>query len=161
MIPTNVYFLSGIRNFVLDAAHNVAGFNKQWAHRLQSVVDELANNAIEHGSQHGDEIELNFTIERQKSITLTIADHGTGPHSHTAAELTELAEAAKARNNQPTFDLRGRGFQIIGNWTDTLEFADNEHGGISATIHKHYVESSESHQQVADIVNKNSYALNI
>ncbi len=147
VIPTNVYFLSGVRNFILDTAHNVAGFDNQWAHRFQSVADELTNNAIEHGSAAGNEIELAFTIEHQKSITLVVSDHGTGPIHHSASELTKLAAAAAARANEPSFDLRGRGFQIISNWSDSLDFIDNTKGGISVTVTKNYTPAAESTKQ--------------
>ena len=40
-LPTNAYFLSGIRDFTLAMTKNMTGFSDQWAFRFQSVVDEL------------------------------------------------------------------------------------------------------------------------
>jgi len=137
-IPTNVYFLSGIRNFTVDAARNVAGFDEQWAHRLQTIVDELVNNAIEHGSAPDDRIKMNFLVEKEKSIEVMIADNGSGKSQMNAEELNKKIEEARARAGTPTLDLRGRGFQIISSWTDEFEFLQNEKGGITVRFKKMY-----------------------
>ncbi|MBI4975562.1 hypothetical protein HZC20_02690, partial [Candidatus Peregrinibacteria bacterium] len=49
-LPTNAYFMSGIRDFTLNMIKNTTNFDEKWAFRFQSVVDELCNNAIEYGS---------------------------------------------------------------------------------------------------------------
>jgi anti-sigma regulatory factor (Ser/Thr protein kinase) len=161
VIPTNVYFLSGIRNFSIDMARNVAGFDEQWAHRMQTVVDELVNNAIEHGSRQNEEIELAFEVERQKSVTVTVIDHGHGPTGKTAAELNEIARTARENAGKPNLALRGRGFQIISQWSDSLTFADNEFGGISARAEKIYQPSTEPLHAELSTAGKNVYVLNI
>lgn len=138
IIPTNIYFLSGIRSFTLDMAKNVAGFDQQWAHRFQTVVDELTNNAIEHGSREGDDIELLFEVERSKSAKVTVSDSGRGPHAAGADELLALARSVRENSGKPSLQLRGRGFLIIQNWSDKFEVVDNPAGGISVTVQKNY-----------------------
>lgn len=137
-IPTNVYFLSGLRNFTLDMAKNVAGFDEQWAYRFQTVVDELTNNAIEHGSREGDDINLLFEVEHQKSMRVTIADSGHGPQQFTADELNKKITTAREHVGKPSLALRGRGFMLISSWCDEFVFSDNDRGGISATAMKTY-----------------------
>jgi anti-sigma regulatory factor (Ser/Thr protein kinase) len=160
VIPTNVYFLSGVRQFTLDVAHNVAGFDQQWAHRLQSVVDEMINNAIEYGSAPGDEIEIELAVVRQKWVQVTVSDSGRGAANHTAAELREIAAAAKNNVGKPNLDLRGRGFQIMGGWSDAIDFTDNARGGLSVMIKKNYVPVEEPLRQIVTATGKNVYALN-
>ena len=43
ILPTNAYFMSGIRDFTMTVVENMTGFSEKWAFRFQSVVDELTN----------------------------------------------------------------------------------------------------------------------
>lgn len=142
-IPTNVYFLSGIRNFTLDIAQNVACFDKEWSHRFQTVVDELTNNAICYGGDENSEIEIEISIEKHKSMTVTVSDSGTGKNKTSLAQLKKIIIKAKAKNHRPSLDLHGRGLQIVSNWSDELHLAENENGGISITAKKNYIQKKE------------------
>lgn len=129
--PTQAYFLSGIRDFTLNLIKNVTGFSEQWAFRFQSIIDELCNNAIEFGSMPGDKIQVTFQTTKNKSISVLVADLGTGPQKHNAKFMKELVEERKTWDNTKTMSIRGRGLpQIVANWTDKLEFIDNEGGGL-------------------------------
>jgi len=161
VIPTNVYFLSGIRNFTLDTAKNVAGFDEQWAYRFQTVVDELTNNAIEHGSREGEEVELNFEIDRQKSVRVTVSDHGDGKSNLKAADIQKLIADAKENAGKPSLALRGRGFQIMNNWSDELTITDNEYGGISASAYKEYQADELTLQPAHVDASKNVFVLEV
>ena len=61
-LPTNAYFMSGIRDFTLAMIKNTTQFEEKWAYRFQSVVDELCNNAIEYGSAPGENIKIIFNV---------------------------------------------------------------------------------------------------
>lgn len=137
-IPTNVYFLSGIRDFTFDAVHNVAGFSEQWAHRIQTVVDELVNNAIEHGSQPGEEIGVEFEIEEQHSIAVSVRNGPHGKTHLTATELNAKVAEQKQLGDTPRIGLRGRGITIIANWCDEVAFTDLPDGGLVARAKKYY-----------------------
>jgi anti-sigma regulatory factor (Ser/Thr protein kinase) len=137
-IPTNVYFLVGIRDFTLDTMQNIAGLDSKWAHRFQTIVDELTNNAIEHGSKIGEMIEIEFQIQKNDFITITVSDSGTGSEKITARELQEKIITLKNYSGKPRLDLRNRGFQIITSWVDKILFTQNERGGVSVAIQKSY-----------------------
>lgn len=142
-IPTNAYFMSGIRDFTMNVVKNMTGFSDQWAFRFQSVVDELANNAIEFGSKQGTEIKITFISKRNKSIEIFVEDTGTGPKKTTADQMVRLLEERKNINPAKITSIRGRGLsQIVANWTDVLEFKDNDAGGITVHIIK-YIEGVE------------------
>ena len=135
-LPTNAYFISGIRNFTLSLIRNMSEFSEQWAFRFQSIVDELCNNAIEHGSSPGSEIKIIFTSVPHESMEILVQDSGTGKVKISAAELSRLVN--ERRNPQYIHkSIRGRGLsKIVSEWTDELEFTDLSNGGIQVRIKK-------------------------
>ena len=138
ILPTNAYFMSGIRDFTKTVVQNMTGFAEQWAFRFQSVVDELTNNAIEFGSAPGEDIKITFISVKNRYIEVFVEDTGTGSIKKTAADMTAFVQ--KQRNLDPSkiTTLRGRGLaQIVANWTDSLEFKDNEKGGITVHVMKY------------------------
>jgi len=137
IIPTNAYFMSGVRDFTMTIVRNMTGFSERWAYRFQSVVDELCNNAIEFGSASGKDIRVTFVSVKGKRIEVYVEDTGTGPLKKTASDM--MGWVAERRNIDPTkiTSIRGRGLaQIVANWTDTLEFRDNPNGGLTVHVIK-------------------------
>ena len=144
IIPTSAYFMAGIRDFTMTVVQNMTGFSEQWAFRFQAVVDELTNNAIEFGSAPGEDIRITFISQKDKSIEVFVEDTGTGPTKKTAAEMTTFV--AQNKNIDPTkiTTIRGRGLsQIVLNWTDLLEFKDNEKGGLTVHVVKNIEKGEE------------------
>lgn len=145
-LPTNAYFISGIRDFTLSLIRNMTEFSEQWAFRFQSVVDELCNNAIEHGSTPGKEIKITFISNPHESLEIKVQDTGTGHHKMSALELTQLV--AERRNPQYVHKgIRGRGLsKIVAEWTDELKFMDKD-GGIEVYIKKFLKDPSLNEMQ--------------
>lgn len=135
-LPTNAYFMSGIRDFTLAMIRNMTKFSDQWAYRFQSVVDELCNNAIEHGSAPKQEIKVIFINYPNESVEIIVQDTGTGPKKLKAADLQKLV-AERSKPGYPFTEIRGRGLaKIVAAWTDELEFADLPNGGLRTRIKK-------------------------
>lgn len=136
-LPTHSYFMSGIRNFTLSLIKNMTEFSEQWAFRFQSIVDELCNNAIEHGSVPGKDIKITFINVPHESLEIVVQDTGTGKNKISAAELTRLVN--ERRNPEYIHkSIRGRGLsKIVGEWTDELEFSDIDGGGLQVRIKKY------------------------
>jgi anti-sigma regulatory factor (Ser/Thr protein kinase) len=136
MLPTNAYFISGIRDFTLGLIRNMTEFSEQWAFRFQSVVDELCNNAIEHGSAPGQEIKITFINNQHDSIEIIVEDTGTGKVKLSAAEMQRIVN--ERRNPKYIhIGIRGRGLsKIVAEWTDELEFKDLPTGGMQVRIKK-------------------------
>jgi len=87
---SNIEFSPRIRELVLSIIRNNTEFSSRWACRLQSVIDELVNNAIEHGSDGKSLVTLTiFLSTADGSLEFTIADTGTGNKKTTAAALTK------------------------------------------------------------------------
>jgi len=136
-LPTHAYFMSGIRDFTLSLIRNTTEFSEQWAYRFQSVVDELCNNAIEHGSKPGEEIKITFMYNPNECIEIDVEDTGTGEKPKKAEELNALIEN-QIQKNLPMTSIRGRGLsKIVHEWTDELEFIDKPEGGLKVKVKKY------------------------
>lgn len=137
-IPTQAYFMSGIRDFVVNLTKNLTGFSNQWAYRFQAVVDELCNNAIEHGSKPGEFINVILISTKNKSLEVIVEDTGTGKERITAGQLTALYQERRQMMTQQYLGFRGRGLpKIVGEWTDEMVFEDLPTGGIRVKIKKY------------------------
>lgn len=149
-LPTSAYFMSGIRDFTLSLVKNMTGFSNRWAYRFQSVVDELCNNAIEHGSSPGQEIRITFTSEAGKSIEVTVDDSGTGPKKMKAEQMYDLLLERKNPEYLKNLGIRGRGLpKIVSEWTDELEFKDNTQTGLTVRVKK-FLNAEESAKMEAE-----------
>lgn len=144
-MPTSAYFMSGIRDFTLSLTKNMTGFSEQWAYRFQSVVDELCNNAIEHGSEAGQEIKISFISVEKQYIEIYVSDTGTGPSKKTAGDMNALIKERRSPEYLQKIGLRGRGLpQIVCSWTDEHEFSSNKEGtGLTARVKK-YLKAEEN-----------------
>ena len=139
ILPTNAYFMAGIRDFTMTVTQNMTGFSQQWAYRFQSVVDELTNNAIEFGSAVGQNITISFVSVKNKYIEVFVEDTGTGSKKMSAADMMQYIETHKNINPTTITTIRGRGLsQIVSNWADQVEFFDNDKGGLTAHVIKNF-----------------------
>jgi anti-sigma regulatory factor (Ser/Thr protein kinase) len=136
-LPTSAYFMSGLRDFTMNVVRNMTGFSQQWSFRMQSVVDELVNNAIEYGSAPGTDVKVTFVSQKDKAIEIFVEDTGTGPSKKNARDMTAFIEEKRYLDPTKITSLRGRGLsQIVANWTDVLEFKDNSTGGLTVHVAK-------------------------
>ena len=139
ILPTNAYFMSGIREFTMTVVQRMTGFTEQWAYRFQSVVDELTNNAIEFGSAPGKDVTLTFISQKNEYVEVYVSDTGTGPRKMKAQEIEEIVEKNKKTDPASFTSVRGRGLaQIVATWTDVLDFKDNDKGGITVRAYKSF-----------------------
>lgn len=137
-LPTHAYFISGIRDFTLNMTKNLTGFSEKWAFRFQAIVDELCNNAIEHGSAVGKNIKIKFISTKGVSLEVEVEDTGTAKEKMTADQLTSLLKERKQMMTAQYMGFRGRGLpKIVGEWTDDVIFEDVVGGGIRVKIKKY------------------------
>lgn len=135
--PTNAYFISGLRDFTLNMIKNTTNFSERWAYRFQSVVDELCNNAIEHGSAPGQEVKIIFIYAKDQWLEIEVEDSGTGKEKLTAEELKNLYQTRIEPGYKFT-GIRGRGLaKIVGEWTDEIIFEDRLEGGLRVKVKKY------------------------
>lgn len=87
---SSMEFSPRIRELVLSVIRNNTNFSSRWACRLQSVIDELVNNAIEHGSDGNSLVTITIFLSTvDGSLEVTISDMGTGKKKTTAEILTK------------------------------------------------------------------------
>lgn len=158
-LPTNAYFMSGIRDFTLAMIRNMTNFGEQWAYRFQAVVDELCNNAIEHGSSGKQEIKVIFVNHPNESVEIIVEDSGTGKTTKMrAADLQKLV-AERSNPGYPFTEIRGRGLaKIIAAWTDELEFTDLPTGGIRARVKK-FINQPEENKLIPNPLNDQTHVV--
>lgn len=151
-IPTHGYFISGIRDFTLEMVKKVTTFSDQWAFRFQSVIDELCNNAIEHGSEPGKDIKITFIAKKNDYLEIYVEDTGTGKEKMTPEQLNMLVKERSQQTPTSLKTMRGRGLpQIVKNWTDVLEFGHSDDmGGTKVHIIK-YIKQDATHQQSSQV----------
>ncbi len=136
-LPTNAYFMSGIRDFTLNMIKNTTNFPEKWAFRFQSVVDELCNNAIEYGSAPGSEIRITFMHLKDEYLEIVVEDTGSGKVKMNAQDLQKLFDSRKTPGYVFT-GIRGRGLvKIVGEWTDEIHFEDRPEGGMQVRVRKY------------------------
>lgn len=136
LLPTNAYFMSGIRDFMMGFIKNATNFSEQWAYRFQSIVDELCNNAIEHGSSPGEDIKLTLIYNQNESMTICVEDTGTGKDKLKAAEIQKLIDERR-KPGYVHSGIRGRGLSnIIVSWSDSVLFEDLPVQGLKVTVIK-------------------------
>ncbi|MBI5755216.1 ATP-binding protein [Candidatus Peregrinibacteria bacterium] len=145
-LPTNAYFLSGIRDFTLSLTKNLTGFNDQWAYRCQAVIDELCNNAIEHGSLPGEEITIMFISVKGEYIEFIVEDKGSN-EKVTSADMNRLISERMSPTYEQKLGVRGRGLpQIVAGWTDEVEYTDAKPKGLRVRVRK-YVKNTPGKKQ--------------
>lgn len=134
--PTNAYFISGLRDFTLNIVKNTTNFSEKWAFRFQSIIDELCNNAIEHGSAPGADIRVTFYHKKEDYLEIVVEDTGTGKTPLKAEDMKKVY----SERTEPGYvfsGIRGRGLaKIVGEWTDELDFEDRPNGGLKVRIKK-------------------------
>lgn len=151
ILPTNAYFMSGIRDFTMEMVKNMTKFDEQWAYRFQSIVDELCNNAIEHGSAQDQDIKVTFTVNPSEWLEVTVEDTGTGKDKLKSKQITE-SMAKKKDADIRTMGIRGRGLaKIVSQWSDELEFTDRPEGGIKVRMRKYLNKPQEAEKPIQGI----------
>jgi len=135
--PTNAYFISGLRDFTLNMIKNTTNFSEKWAYRFQSVVDELCNNAIEHGSTPGKDVTIVFSYAKDNWLEIEVYDTGTGPQKISATQLKDIF-TTRSESGYIFNGIRGRGLaKIVGEWTDEIDFSDISNGGLKVRVRKY------------------------
>lgn len=136
-IPCSFYFQSGVRDFTLDIVRNLTSLPDQWAFRFQTIVDELCNNAIEHGSKGEGELCLTLYVLPTQWLEVVVEDMGYAKGVK-AQRLTEIVEEKKRLADAQVQGLRGRGLgRIVAKWTDELSFHDRPTGGMMVKARKY------------------------
>jgi anti-anti-sigma factor len=133
-IPANLHYSSLVRHMA-EEFFGYVGFSKEWSGRLKLVVDELFMNAVKYGSTEDiSTVKIIFSYHADEAQFL-IEDDGSGTKKVSAATLIAMV-SANANDGNVT-KTSGRGLAMIsGLWTDKLQIADSDLGGIKVVFAK-------------------------
>jgi anti-sigma regulatory factor (Ser/Thr protein kinase) len=105
-MPPKLQSVPAVRRFIAGIAKQ-KGYTSRDAFRIETIVDEVANNAIEHGDASQPEIAIELRIDRKKFELLvrnkTLMDK--------ANQLKYVIESNKEKSGSD--DSRGRGLALV------------------------------------------------
>lgn len=132
-VPADLVYSAMVRE-VASAFFELNRFNSIWCYRLKLAVDELFMNAVKYGSSADDMVYLRFKDEGDR-IHFAIEDSGHGKNKMTADQLKQLV--IKNTDNKDLTRTSGRGLSLIVQlWTDAMNIAKGQHGGIEISFSK-------------------------
>ncbi|MDD5654688.1 MAG: ATP-binding protein [Candidatus Omnitrophota bacterium] len=127
-MPANFTYIPGVRACISRIAFNF-GFDDRESYQIETIVDEICNNAIEHGSKKKDtKIRLECKFE-QDQMELVVTDTGNRKFNveqvfmHNIKRLQE--EISKGLADSPH---RGRGLIIVQKLVDKLDIKTTRNG---------------------------------
>ncbi len=132
-IPANFCFVPGVRTCISRICAGM-GFNDHEAYQIETIVDEICNNAIEHGSKSNQDIVVIGSSISAGRLDFHITDSGNKEF-----RANEIFEKNKRRIEQgwelEEMTERGRGLLIIQRMIDgmTIEKAGQ---GAKVSLYK-------------------------
>ncbi len=105
-IPPNLTSVPAVRRFFSGIARQ-KGYSSKDAFRIETIVDEIANNAIEHGDTTQGEVFLELQIDKKK-IELTVKNKTLLGKANRLKRIIESNE--KAADGEGS---RGRGLALV------------------------------------------------
>lgn len=116
------------------------GIDPKWKTRLILIIDELNNNAIEHGSAKGDTNSMHMQVHPKNGkyhVRISVSDTGRGDTQTNAEEMRKMQEDLKSKDFKDHHSIRWRWlFLIIDRMVDKLEFTDRNPNGMKVSIEK-------------------------
>jgi len=105
-IPPKLQAVPAVRRFISGIAKQ-KGYSSRDSFRIETIVDEVVNNAIEHGDLSQGEVNVELRIDRKKFELLvrnkTLMDK--------AKQLKVVIDSNKSTN--PDHETRGRGLALV------------------------------------------------
>jgi anti-sigma regulatory factor (Ser/Thr protein kinase) len=123
-------FVPGIRTGIGRVAVNF-GFNDKEVYEIETVIDEICNNAIEHGSK-GKNNAVSLVCKFDKRyIEISIKDSGS-PDFNVEEIIKEGQRLMEEEAQKPILDTirRKRGLMIVKKYVDTMDIKSNADGTV-------------------------------
>jgi len=113
-MPSDLELIAPLRQFIADLAR-ISGYSKRFCFRTEIIVDELATNAVIHGSTALDScihIETGFTAE-----DMQLSVHDSGGTSGNMENLKRAVHSSPPKGKDP---VKGRGLVIAQMLSDEV-----------------------------------------
>ena len=127
-------FVPGIRTGIGRIAVNF-GFNDKEVYEIETVIDEICNNAIEHGSKGKDSIVSLVCKFDKRFIEINIKDSGS-PEFNVEEILKEGKRLMEEEAQKPVLDTirRKRGLMIVKKYVDKMDIRSNADGTVVSMV---------------------------
>jgi serine/threonine-protein kinase RsbW len=127
-LPNNVAFICALRAFIKSLARRLE-FHPTRVEDIELVVDELCNNAMEHGSEPDSQVTVIISV-KDSALDILVRDEGKGESSsHFLRSLREIRRRRLSPHSE-----RGYGIYIVEMLSDHFCFSLNQFGGIDARV---------------------------
>lgn len=126
----NIYFVPIIRTAIGQIACKY-GFNEQEVYEIVTIVDELCNNAVEHGSK-GNNKKISICCKFNNfSLEMKVKDSGS-PGFDPQKVLQQLKKLMEEEVAKPKLDVirRQRGLLLVQHFADKLDITSSPTGTV-------------------------------
>lgn len=140
-LPAKVFPYPSLRCLTNSISKIFLDLNSKWLQRMELIIDELCNNAAEHGSGPNDLIKITFIIEPNSSIYVKVEDEGNGKEFDIEEIYKHIDKHQKMGSSDIVLNqtIRGRGLaHIVTKWANKWKISKNKSGGMTfhVTINK-------------------------
>ncbi|NLB63390.1 MAG: STAS domain-containing protein [Fibrobacter sp.] len=121
-LPSNHAYVPALRRLISSVVTQ-KGFGRKDAFRIETIVDELTNNAIEHGNPKQEKVSVDFNMDYSK-VEIIVSNMSRDVDSN---DITTI----KDKFNNPVVDedsTRGRGLSLVKMLSDNLKLDINDQG---------------------------------
>jgi len=122
--PSFLKFVPPVRQFASRFSRQ-NGYSAKDAFRIETIVDEVCNNAVEHG-QNGDGCEVAVRVSINKEKVAVSVSNQSDPEK--VSVLKELIKPASPATHVGSDDKRGRGLALIRMLSNELDVEITECG---------------------------------
>lgn len=135
-IPSDYTFIPGVRTCIARTAYNFA-FNERESYQIETVVDEICINAIEHGSKGRDrKVKLACKFDKGE-MELAIRDSGGKEFNIEEVFQRNRKLLEDELSKGPSEQVRrGRGLIIVQKLVDRVDVKTNKNGTTVKIIKK-------------------------
>ncbi len=130
IFPSQLKYVPPVRQMISRLARQ-KGYSNRDSFRIETIVDEVCNNAVEHGlRQSGAEVTITTAIDREK-IEIQVINTSDQTKAHALKELSKSLCVQKKSANE----RRGRGLKLIKMLSNDFKIEHSE-GGTSVHVTK-------------------------
>ncbi len=128
-VPAKSAYVPALRRLISSVVQQ-KGYGRKDSFRIETIVDELCNNAIEHGDKEQSKFFVDFAIDREKvEMEVRNLTQGIDPI---------VASTVKQKFENPVVDdesIRGRGLALVKMLSSELRL-DIDEGGTTVHVTK-------------------------
>jgi len=121
-VPSSVAYVPAVRRLISTIVLQ-KGYSRKDAFRIETIVDELANNAVEHADEKQQKFYIEFLLDKSK-VELVVKNSSQ-------AVVGQKMDEVQEKFNNPVIDdesIRGRGLALVKMLSSELTLNIDEKG---------------------------------